>query len=203
MKIISLFCLLLAGCLGKSQPKESVIQMLLFNGMGGGTGFEVLSNSGNKYTITNRHVCLAGAIVAKVGNVRILLRIREISDKTDLCILEPIPDLPALRLAKQSAHNDDNIDIYGYGWLMPVQHTEGRWVSILPDGPYMQSLGLNQLGVPSMAYATATVTLGNSGSPVLNSDGDVVGIVFATGEKIANRSLIIPLEDIKDFLSKY
>lgn len=178
------------------QPEKSVVMLVTSDGRSGGTGFEVLSPSGHKYIVTNEHMCAVGATNAIVNGRTIPLRVIEQQPTPDLCLLEPIAGLPPLRLAGQDLRPGDLIDIYGYGMLLPLTHTSGVYVG--DSGPMITAY----FGFVS-GYATAQILPGNSGSPVLNSNGDVVGIVFASGEAIGYRTLFVVLKDLKDFLAPY
>lgn len=196
-----LLCLCLLPSCKKMSPKDSVVEMLVSSGMGGGTGFEVIAPSGKKYTLTNAHVCRAEATFAVVDNRLIPLRVIETSTTSDLCLLEEIAGAAGLSVASFSPKSDDVIDIYGYGLLQDLTHTQGFYVGRLKGN--MAAAICLFLGECSVDYVSATILPGNSGSPVLNSSGEVVGVVFASGSEILNRALIVSLQDVVTFLSPY
>lgn len=190
----------LFSCRTGKSDLNNIVRLTVEDNSGGGTGFEVVTASGHVYTVTNRHMCEDKATYAEVGTRRIPLRIIEISKDTDLCLLEGIVGYEGLPLAAHDPDIDSVIDIYGYGQLQGLTHTQGFWVG---DVQYELAAALKFMGVPNGKYATATVLPGNSGSPVFNSSREVVGVVFATGAPINFRALIIPLDDLKQFLKAY
>lgn len=196
--------LLLALCLvyacfvpGHHFDEHAVLKLVAQEGRGG-TGFVVTAPSGKKYILTNRHMCEHGATnLEKFYNRLVPLRIIEVAQHTDLCLLESVPSLPSLELAYHPPGIGDELDVWGYGMLMPLTHTHGLFIGEISDGPVWDQFMF------STAYTTVPVLPGNSGSPVLDVDGRVVGVVFASGESIDNRALIIPWEDVKAFLAPY
>ena len=181
----------------KASPDQAVVKLLNSAGTGGGTGFEMYTATGHKYTVTNRHMCEHGATNAVLGNRTIPLRIIEISSISDLCLLEPIIGLPALSRATSVPSPNDILDIYGFGALLPLTHTRGVFVG---DSDNMD-LNIWAGFVPQ--YTTVSILPGNSGSPVLNTQGDVVSVAFATGQEMDNRAFIVSLKDLALFLSPY
>ncbi len=52
-----------------------------------------------------------------------------------------------------------------------------------------------------LAYRTTAVSLpGNSGSPVVDYKGNVIGVLFA-GDSEVHWGLVITLDDVRDFLA--
>jgi S1-C subfamily serine protease len=59
--------------------------------------------------------------------------------------------------------------------------------------------GLKLCATPYMAFEiTATIHPGNSGSPLLNADGEVIGVIFA-GSPF--QSAAVPIEYLERFIS--
>jgi len=191
--LLALVLLFVFGCHKPVSPEASVIMLENVFG-GGGTGFEVIAPSGKIYTLTNRHVCEALANNAVVDHRLVPLRIIDISNKTDLCLLEPLTGREALTVSQTPIMPHEDIFVWGYGHLQPLTRSLGEYV-----GPYSDTV----LYVEHPDYCTAHILPGNSGSPVLNSEGDVIGVVFASGAIIDNRALCVPLKDIQEFLSVY
>ena len=115
--------------------------------LGGGTGFQVVAPSGAKYILTNAHVCemYSGddTAIVKMHDGRLLPRhIIEISSETDLCLIEGMPGVDGLKVAKD-ANPGDTISVIGHPELMPLtlsqgeilaeEHVEFPYAMILPD----------------------------------------------------------------------
>lgn len=197
----------------------------------GGTGFYVKAPSGNTYIVTNSHVCnIPGKqLFAEIPNARrVKLRIREISRETDLCLLEQPGAKNGLRVSS-SLDIGDQVEILGHPRLFPLASTSGEYTGNLYDvkiplalgecspdleGPMVNDtltveffgqpikLSVCSLHVPTAGISTAKSLGGNSGSPVVNWKGDVVGVVFG-GLTDNNDALIIPLKDLQTFLKPY
>jgi hypothetical protein len=166
--------------------------------IGGGTGF--LLDLGNESIImTNRHVCEG---VGQYGKVdvhfskpvkRVTLEYR-IFSLHDLCIITPPKDLKGgLKLALNT-YPRQNAYIVGHPRLLPIQMAEGFIESedifgvMDHDGSITNITGV-RIKVDSHP--------GNSGSPILNSDGEVIGVLFA-GSPI--HSVMVPLYMVKLFI---
>jgi serine protease Do len=196
MKYLFPVLLVLASCAPKFDAKRegaSVVALLGFGG--GGTGFVVQAPSGKSFILTNRHVCEADvlAVAEERLGYSFLVEVVEISEKSDLCLIKAGPLSRGLALAEKMPEQMDPIHIVGYGLLMGKTYTNGHYVGRIGSG----------LGVRNPAYATASILPGNSGSPVFNEEGLVVGVAFASHPDLDNRVVMVPLEDIKEFLGKY
>jgi S1-C subfamily serine protease len=155
------------------------------------------------------------------------LRIIEKAKDTDLCILEAVPGLTGLTLGSQPEIGD-NVNIVGHPFLEPRTLTRGQVTSFsfitialdynLPETECVDRGGAsfavndavaNFFGIMSIcekdvyaARTTASAFPGNSGSPVVNIYGNVVGALFA-GNNATHFGYIVPLSSIKEFLRLY
>jgi serine protease Do len=186
--------LLLVGC--QDALVESPYVMLTnIEGSGGGTGFYVKAASGKTVIVTNRHICDGAAIYQYKFGRPIELQIIEVAPHTDLCLLQPVAHYAKpLRLAASEPQPHEKVHVIGFGLLLGESRTDGYWVGRL--------FGV-LLGVENPAYATVPILPGNSGSPIMNAQDEVVGVVFASSSEIDNRSIIVNLDQLRQFLAAY
>jgi len=106
---------------------------------GGGTGFQILAPSGQTYIMTNSHVC-EGALTQSEDKDSLIVmddsgnyirrRVLENSDFTDLCLLEGMPGVEGLKLAKSPVMLGDTGFIVGHPLLRPLSVSEGEVVGL-------------------------------------------------------------------------
>ncbi|RJG16960.1 S1C family serine protease [Paenibacillus thiaminolyticus] len=165
-----------------------------------GTGFNVAAEG---IIITNRHVMAedkTGSVTFQNNKTYFADVIA--SDATlDVAVLKlrdnPEP-LPALPLETDS------------GWREGAQvHIIGNPLSFYHIAIEGSILGLTPLQHRDrpVLMIQAPIHSGNSGSPVLNEQGRVIGVVFATstvkqGEESIKVGLAIPIEDVRPFLNE-
>ena len=197
---------------------------------GGGTGFLVKAPSGTSYILTNSHVCamaVAGELIVEMPGGNLLSRrVVQDSDWTDLCLVEGLPGQEGLELAG-SYDVGEMVAAVGHPHLMPltiskgeiVSHTETTYLSgIIGFGKeekdcqrkYNKIEDLDTFFGPIRVCTVTVKSLqttivglpGNSGSPIVNAYGHLVGVLFA-GDNDVHWSMIVPLEDINKFLKAY
>lgn len=195
---------------------------------GSGTGFEVQGKSGKVYTITNAHVCE----LAKDGMVMVELesnserfiprRVLEVYEKNDLCLVEGIEGYKGLKLASDYSLGEP-VWAIGYPMGESMNISNGRIKSrsiveliaenVLPkdcDKPGLQMRSFQSLfgrlemcTIQRRALMTNVDTYpGNSGSPLVNIYGNVVGVIFASDTR-THWGAAVPLEDLRTFLEAY
>lgn len=194
----------------------------------GGTGFQVIAKSGRQYTMTNAHVCRIGESQGKLQamdeNGRYLnLSILEIASFADLCLLAPNLLQPSLKVSDElDTPLGASIFVAGHPKLMPLTITSGLTVSFediiigvgdIPE-PECKKQGGRLVPSPTIFNINATYCVvdadavrtsaqiypGNSGSPLLNSSGEVVGVMFA-GSSEYIFSYAVRLRDVHRFLN--
>lgn len=199
-------------------------------GRSGGTGFQIKTNSGKRYTLTNAHICQMGqSLIAHKQNGDVQrIRVVEISKEHDLCIMEPVRGLRALKIAATiSLH--ERVWLVGHPALRPLTLESGHFVgnidinlltscSSAENKKQLESFKLDPTNRNSMfifisllrGYCTKQLSSqhinniaygGNSGSPVLNKWGNVIGVLFAGSPSQPTASYTVPLKEIHNFLS--
>lgn len=143
-----------------------------------GTGFVV----GKERVITNAHV-VAGTrsvqITAPEGPLKASVIFYDPSN--DIAVLD-VPGLtaPALRWATASAKNGDDAVVLGYPGGGPLnisaQRVRGEVGLTSPD-----IYGIGQV-VRKMYTVRGTIKQGNSGGPLVNRSGEVLGVVFGVSD---------------------
>lgn len=219
---------------------ESVVMLNDPTQRGGGTGFQIETNAGNSYIITNNHVCKAATdqkqnfLLASNEYKQIALRpitIKYQWEDNDLCILEAIPTLRSLPMSSEGVNLLDKIYTVGHPLLYPltirsghvlrqldVKLAENMWFpedrvvaesSCQGPSKSLESLDTFFFGEILVCYhiipgywTDAATYPGNSGSPVLNEYGKVVGVIFA-GEGMAKTGMFIPLDALQYLLKHY
>ena len=160
-----------------------------FNGYG--TGFYIKAQSGLTYILTNHHVCNLSEndtiFVLEEGKRPVKKRIIERFLKADLCLIEAPINREGLALAK-SYLKDERVFVLGFPSFMPLTFSSGSLI------------GNDELGEFG---TTISVLGGNSGSPVLNKYGNVVGVIWGARIEGAGWAVIVSLDYIKEFLSVY
>lgn len=142
--------------------KEKVV-VIGNDGKGGGTAF-LMKMDGKTYLVTNEHVARATDEFKRVyllDGTRLELGSFEVADDRDIVRFEVNDELPAFKLSNETPKIDDKIAIYG--------NSAGEG-AITEERGEIKAIGTFRLEV------TAHVVAGNSGSPVINGSGEVVGV---------------------------
>lgn len=180
------------------------------------TGFLIKAPNGKSYVITNNHVCYVSRknTVERYGEfTEVPVTIVAQSVRYDLCALTPVPGLP-LKLAKSPRA----------GTLIVAGHPKGQRLKITAGVRKGNAVDQEDYMQPSMSdcpeysnkeyvfgvsrcivyleveVITAEAALGSSGSPVLNDNGEVVGVVATASYNTSEGTGMIPWGHIKEFL---
>lgn len=165
-----------------------------------GTGFHV-NYLGKTFILTNKHVCDAGLRIDKGKALRVnnrIVKIIKIDDQHDLCAVEATQS-KGLSLAAREAEVLDSITLIGHPRGLPtivrkgaiVEHGLQACISYYEGVRCLESTRISALAYP-----------GNSGSPVLNIKGNIVGVLFAGSSYYPHEPLIVPYAYVKQFIQK-
>lgn len=185
----------------------------------GGTGFAI-NHNGQHYILTNRHVCEVqqeGMVLVAQGRYKQLHRVLAIDAAYDLCVIEGVENDEGLKIANKVTFQEP-VYLVGHPRLQPITLRDGfieefspQTVSycrgynphILPTMDLSDILDLFKDCIITAPSYVATIESqpGNSGSPVLNASGDVIGVLYAgNGTGI---SILVPLSAIQHFLQLF
>lgn len=210
---------------------RNVVQVIVTERGGGGTGFAVKGKSGKQYVMTNKHVCEASEDGKTVwlrkddegrGLRRKILYIDKIHD---LCIVQGRKDLSALDIGS-IPEKGDLIYVIGHPGLRQLTVAKGEYIGYeiiqLPDfqvlsrekceGTVYELPPILQLytGLEFVcmfdyrSYSiTAPVYGGNSGSPVVNKYGNLIGVLFAGNPDQEHNNYVVPLSHVQRVLARF
>lgn len=171
---------------------------------------------GERFTLTNRHCCQAltrrnnskkekklsfkrfKTVEGQFAQIdETLQEVLLLDRKHDLCVLTPDMNKPAFRVAKSYKINEP-INVIGHPRGMPQTIRDGRIVSVehyvFPwVNPFHK---LPSILVSNIGYG------GNSGSPVVDRYGQLVGVIFAGSRVYHTEMLAVPLDNVREFLDR-
>lgn len=164
----------------------------------GGTGFQVITPSGKEVIVTNKHVCGDEKhLTVIIDNEPSLHQVIATSKVHDLCIIEGSNRLSSISLSS-NPEIGDTVAIVGHPMLTPLQISRGEINGFTPGMTLPFLMELDILPLIPVYWTSAASYPGNSGSPVIDFFGNVVGILFAGAEDHIN--MIIPVSSLKKFL---
>jgi serine protease Do len=174
-----------------------------------GTGF-IISKDG--YIITNRHVVPAGSTKVSIimsdgavfDDVRVVGRTNE-TDPLDVAFLK-ITDTKGKKLIPAKIGDSDNMQVGDM--VVAIGNALGQFQNTVTSGivsGYGRSVDASdgQSGVESLQnlfQTDAAINQGNSGGPLVNSDGEVIGINTAIAGDAQNIGFAIPINDAKGLI---
>ncbi len=203
-----------------SPPQSSVVSVLNRSGTSGGTGFVTRDVAGKHVIVTNDHVCEVAqggyvVIVSDTGQGRIK-RVLSRNFTRDLCVVEGI-DAPALSIADSSPTRFEKLQVIGHPLLGPTTPSEGSYLQddivpigfgTKPDGTCPESaesvdtfFGTFCVAHMELSLTSISIFPGNSGSPVLNREGKVVGVINS-GDNRTTYGNFVPLRYLKEILGE-
>jgi S1-C subfamily serine protease len=166
-----------------------------------GSGF-VVDNTG--LIVTNYHV-VEGAISGKVtfssGKSFRISGVRHADPKRDLVLVicDGLRDSPTIPVAAMIPQKGERVAAFGAPKGLDFSASEGI-VSGLRSSEELRQFGADVLG--TWLQTTSPISGGNSGGPLVNSAGEVVGINTMTLRSGQNLNFAISCEDIRSALEQ-
>lgn len=199
--------------------RNSAVMIVNSQASSGGTGSILSSSNKGSYILTNKHVCEVvqrGGYVIKEKLKSKVVSYREY-DKHDLCLIKVKNNLGVnIKLAATEPEMADVSAVSGFPQLYPNTITRGHFSDKLivkvmigeeecTEEEFLTNMmcmffGIKPIVKPFKAQHTSNlIQPGNSGSAVLNSKGELAGVVFA-GSGDLGFALIVPHEFVVDFI---
>jgi S1-C subfamily serine protease len=212
--------------LGTKHPSKYTVMITNMEGNSGGSGVVLENSPSESIVLTNNHVCKG--VVTKGGKIQMVDGSTHVvtgyvlGKEHDICALTVAADLEnSIKVADKAPELYSKALITGHPALMPNLITEGhfgnrqiiRLISeVMPckedeidnETDVLICLffgGLPVLSTYEAQVVSATIMAGSSGSPVLNADGQLSGLVFAGNAEGLSYAFIVPFESVKNFLN--
>lgn len=152
--------------------------------------------------VTSRGIVTSRSLVEKAERISVVFQVdgKEIEAKVvkqaegnlDLALLRIGPLPPALVLARQKPSLGDNLYVVGLPSGQDWTFSEGRVTGF--GAEKASEPGAGRLGF------SAKVAKGSAGSPVLNGEFEVIGVVRGDAREGQENNFAIGLEDLREFL---
>ena len=191
--------------------KNSVFKLISLSeerGLHTATGFVFEKRSGKSFILTNHHFCniTDGGLFLIQNHEEYIdgsARIAEVeysSQEVDLCIASTMSYEPALNIKNDNLYFSERLYTIGAPDGNFPMYFELRFSSYLDKNTIRDFFPTLRPKHKSF-FVTGAVDSGQSGSPVFNSKGDVVGVVFAkTGN---STGVVISAEEALEFISGF
>jgi serine protease Do len=175
-------------------PERGPQRQQEFRSEAGGSGFVI---SGDGLIATNYHVIEgASELMVTVGDDprELPAKVRGIDPATDLALIQVTPDrkLRHLRLG-------DSGKVRVGDWIMVIGNPLrlGRTVTVgVVSAVGRSGLGITDVSFENFLQTDAAINFGNSGGPMVNLDGQVVGIATAINWGAENVGFAVPASTI-------
>lgn len=207
-------------------PSSYTVMVTNLEGNSGGSGVIISNNPSESVILTNNHVC--DGVLKKGGKIRLVSGEEHAvtgylaATEHDLCVLTVAADLKnSISVATNAPDLYAPALITGHPALMPNVITNGHFggrqiITIMLGARKCKDSDLKDDNLKDLCLffgkvpilkkyesqvVTATIMPGSSGSAVLNSDGELAGLVFAGNSRGLSYAYIVPFEAIRNFLN--
>jgi S1-C subfamily serine protease len=159
-----------------------------------GSGFVI----GNQHVMTNAHV-VAGtsSVTVDSSDGPLAARVVLFDPSVDIAVLE-VPDLtaPVLPFASAPAQSGQDAIVLGYPGGGPYSASAARIREILPlSGPDIYRTGTVNREVYTVR---GSIRQGNSGGPLVTTDGQVLGVVFGAAVDNSDTGFVLTAGEVAD-----
>lgn len=195
------------------------------------SGEQVRAASGKDYILSAAHcapIAVEGSVtITREDGRKLQRRVIAIDRKSDLMLVEGLPDIRGLEIAKKSAPHQ-HVRTFTHGNRYPTYETEGLLIGdtlvqfpiaiiespedeekceangpnkVMDINVFFGNIKVCVFSAQEMA-TTAKIVHGSSGGPVFNDRGQVVGVVSA-GDSDGSFGFLVRLQDIQAFTANY
>ena len=171
-----------------------------------GTGVIATSDG---YIITNKHV-ISGA-----NEITVVLDDGTTYEKVEIVATDPLNDIAFLKIKDVSdltaATLGDSKTIHVGQQVIAIGNALGQYQNTVTSGiisglgrsvTASDGTGRNTETLSDMIQTDAAINSGNSGGPLVNAAGEVIGINTATSSTAENMGFAIPISSVKGMLSQ-
>ena len=172
-------------------------------GMATASGAVIGHHKGKSYILTARHFCdeeaqgyidVINAHTQKLESVQTDVVAK--SKQMDACILSA-PKLPVKPITIANSKPDIGEKVYN---MAAPQGVFGEDLVMLFEGFYSGVLKSDGFHNPDADIYSLPANPGSSGSPIINSRGKLVGMVWAIHSRFHHITLSVPFEKLKNFI---
>lgn len=208
-------------------PSEYSVKITNFRGSSGGSGVMLSYGEDGSVVLTNKHVCgvlleEGGQVISPSGFGHAAVGIIQ-DNQHDLCLVKVAANLgSAISIAEKDPEDYEKALITGHPQLLPNLLSEGQFGgrliigvvtkmkdgtrdNVKNEGDAMSCIlmgGIPEIKQFESRVVSSLIMPGSSGSPVLNSKGELAGLVFAGNAQGLSYAFTVPLEAIKSFLRR-